>query len=348
MICPHCAHSLLQRERTGSTCSKCRRKFVFDPKTNSLGLHDLRVRRVSEKITDGGRLTVTVGQLWFALSRRTLKGKSRRKGVIVMMTGALLCAGGLGVGISGGEENDGLVLLGIPLLVCVVVGVGLMLNGSSRGRITFPLSGFRSTLTHQWPDVYGALPAGIVDGTRVPAVALKGGPRAALLCPDAGVLAFLAANEVPERFGVALATDVRRVPDAVPVIVLHDADANGCLLARRTRDALPGRKVVDAGLPPRAVMSARGAVPVRGRQPSRELVRQLRDSATLTAAEVDWLAKGWSCLLVGVPPAKLLAVVTKAAERVTAAADPDGREAEDDRRKAEAVGFLTWPGEAAR
>ncbi|MFJ1745404.1 hypothetical protein ACIOJD_04060 [Streptomyces sp. NPDC088116] len=347
MICPHCAQNLLRKERPGSTCSKCRRTFVYDPKTNALRLHDLRVRRVGEKITDGGRLTVTVAQLWFALSRRTLRVKSRRKGVVAMMTGALLCAGGLAVGLSGGEENDGFLLFGIPLLICVVVGVSLMANGSSQGRITFPLSGFRHTLTHQWTDVYGALPAGVVDEARVPAGALKGSPRAALLCPDPGVLAFLAANGMPERFGIALATDVRQVPDAVPVIVLHDADANGCLLARRTRDALPGRTVVDAGMPLRAVMSARGAVPVRSRQPAPQLVRQLRDSAALTTAEVDWLAKGWSCPLLGVPPAKLLAVVTRAAERVTAA-DSDRREEESDRREAEAVGFLTWPGEGAR
>lgn len=55
MICPHCSASLLRKERSGSRCSKCRRDFALDPKSNPLGLHDLRVRKLANALSDPGR-----------------------------------------------------------------------------------------------------------------------------------------------------------------------------------------------------------------------------------------------------------------------------------------------------
>lgn len=54
MICPHCEHSLLRKERTGNRCGYCRRLYALDPKTNRLKLSDLRVRRVVAALSAGG------------------------------------------------------------------------------------------------------------------------------------------------------------------------------------------------------------------------------------------------------------------------------------------------------
>ncbi|MBA2813812.1 hypothetical protein E0500_042530 [Streptomyces sp. KM273126] len=123
--------------------------------------------------------------------------------------------------------------------------------------------------------------------------------------------------------------------------VLPSADAEGCPLAGRTREALPGRLVVDAGLSPRTVMKATGlkgvkAVP-RAEPPPADALRRLRDGGTLTEPELDWLARGDRFPLAAMPPAKLPAAVTRVIERITAEVERERK------RRDEAVGFLTWP-----
>ncbi|MFJ2175506.1 hypothetical protein ACIQVO_23480 [Streptomyces sp. NPDC101062] len=340
MICPHCDQSLLQRERTGRTCSKCNRQFALDPKTNSLRLSDVRIQRVVAKLTDGGRTRITVNQLWFALTRK----KTRRGGGRAGAVGCL--AAGLPVGlvllIGGLSSGVGVVaFLGFLLGAVTVLVYASSLRSGRRAVEAYPLSHFRSTSMSLWVSVYGSLPSGVVDERHFRHPAPPARLNAVLLCGDASIAAFLAANGIPRRYGIALVTRADQVtPGSVPVIVLHDADVTGCQLAGDTRAALPGRRVVDAGLPPRAVMSAPGAVPVRGPKPSSGVLGRLRESRALTDAELEWLAKGWSSPLGAVPPAKLLAAVTRVIERVTGAKDADVT-------KAEAIGFLTWPGKAA-
>ncbi|MFE3737655.1 hypothetical protein [Streptomyces sp. NPDC059134] len=340
MICPHCDQSLLQRERTGRTCSKCNRQFALDPRTNTLRLSDVRIRRIVAKLTDDGRTRITVNQLWYALTRKQTKRGNGRAGAVGCLAAGLPVA--LVLLIGGLSAGAGVVaLLGALLgVVTTLVYVSSFRRGH-RAVEAHPLSHFRSTSMSLWTSVYGSLPSGVVDERtfRHPEPPAK--PRAVLLCADASIAAFLAANGIPERYALALVTRADQVaPGSVPVIVLHDADVTGCRLAAATRAALPGRRVVDAGLPPRAVMNAPGAVPVRGPRPPAEALAPLRAGRTLTDAELEWLAKGWSSPLGAVPPAKLLSAVTRVVERVTGAKDAEAA-------KAEAVGFLTWPGEAA-
>ncbi|MEV6592339.1 hypothetical protein [Streptomyces acidicola] len=164
-------------------------------------------------------------------------------------------------------------------------------------------------------------------------------PKYALLCPHRYTADLLTSRGIPDRCGVIVVSDIQRVPADVPVIVLHDAE--GCLLAGRTREALPGRLVVDAGLSPHTVMKATGlkgvkAVP-RADPPSTDVLRLLRDGGTLTDAELDWLARGDRFPLAAMPPAKLPAAVTRVIERITVDVERERR------RRDEAVGFLTWP-----
>lgn len=53
MICPHCAADLKYKARSGRRCGSCRREFALEPKTEVLGLHDLRMRRLVAPWLDG-------------------------------------------------------------------------------------------------------------------------------------------------------------------------------------------------------------------------------------------------------------------------------------------------------
>ncbi|WP_446040201.1 hypothetical protein [Streptomyces sp. SID1121] len=333
---------MLYKERPSYTCSKCHKTFALEPRANSLRLHDARFLRVATKLTDNGRLKVTESQLWFALSRRTLGSvrgpKSGVPSAIGCLAFGLPVGGGLGVaGVAIGGEGYILTVLGALLLVgAFIAAVGNVRDGRKRYD-TLPLSPFREQALARWKFAYGELPPGIVDDAVLRRTARPEQPRAALLCPDLAVASFLAANGIPRRYGVEIATTVQALPDDVPVVVLHDAGAVGSVRVLATRDALPGRRVVDAGLRPRAVMNTPGAVVAHGTAPRPEVVARLRTAGALTPEELFWLLDGWWSPLVGVRPATLLKAVSAVLERVTG---PGG---DPDRRKAEALGFLTWP-----
>ncbi|MER5359982.1 hypothetical protein [Streptomyces sp. NPDC002785] len=348
MICPHCEKNLLRKERPNNTCSHCRRTYSLDPKTNSLGLSDLRVRRILAKVTEEGRIAVAPDQLWYALSRTRLKESNFAPG----------CAGsslfvGLVVGFIGVFTEIAYLLLASGALLLVSAGFALArAAGAGRGFPAMSRAAFRSEALAPWQNVYGGLPPGVVDDTppipsrtrtRAPSGAQ---PGAVLLCPDRSTTAFLIANGLPARYGIALAKDldaVRALPTRGPVIVLHDADAHGELLVRRVRESLGQRTVIDAGLPLRTVRGLARAVPYRDRdkRPDRETMARLAALGEFTEEELKWLGKGWRFPLVGVPPARLLTILTRVAEQVTRNVDPE-------RRRAASVGFMTWPGSTAQ
>jgi hypothetical protein len=337
MICPHCSQNLLRKERVGNTCSKCRRGFVTDPRTNSLGLSDVRILRISDRLTGGGRLVVSVHQLW-AAARRNRTSASRGRGGKGIGCLTLIGLGVAGAGAAGGEP--GVLICGVLVLAFAALRALLANRRGGSPSHAASLTDFHRSVMSRWAAVHGSLPAGVMDERAFRIVPRPDGaerPNAVVFCKDMGILAVLAANGIPERYRVALAARIEQVPDKSPVVVLHDADADGCLLTPQLRAALPGRKVVDAGLSPRTVMNVRGARPERLPKPAAGDIRRLRGTGTLTDAELRWVAKGRSFFLVGAPPARLMAAVTGAIENVTG-------EADSDRRGAEAVGFLTWPG----
>ncbi|MFI6060548.1 hypothetical protein [Streptomyces sp. NPDC051286] len=348
MICPHCEKNLLRKERPNNTCSHCGRTYALDPKTNSLGLSDLRVRRIAVKVTEEGRIAVTPDQLWYALSRRRLK-----KGTFAPGCTEISLFVGLIVGVF--SIFTGSVHLALIAGTLLLVAAGLVLAraaGAGRGFPVMSRAAFRSEALAPWRYVYGGLPPGVVDDappvpsparTRAPSGAE---PGAVLLCPDRSITAFLDADGLPARYGIALAEDldaVRALSTRGPVIVLHDADAHGELLVRRVRADLGQRTVINAGLPLRTVRGLAQAVPYRDKEgkPDRETMALLTELGEFTKAELKWLGKGWCFPLVGMPPARLLAAVTRVAEQVTRSVDPE-------RRRAASVGFMTWPGPGAQ
>ncbi|MFJ2650986.1 hypothetical protein ACIO1C_30230 [Streptomyces sp. NPDC087420] len=316
--------------------------FALEPRANSLRLHDARFLRVATKLSDHGRLKITESQLWFALSRKTLHSvRGPASGVpsaIGCLALGLPVGGGLAVaGVALGGGGYLLAALGVILVLAApVAAVGNVRDGRKRYD-TLPLSPFREQAMARWKFAYGGLPPGVVDDATLRRTPRPERPRAALLCADLAVASFLAANDIPARYGVEIATTVQALPDDVPVVVLHDAGAIGSVGVLAVRDALPGRRVVDAGLRPRVVMDVPGAVVAHGTAPPPGDIRRLRAAGTLTSEELFWLLDGWWSPLVGVRPATLLKAVSAVLERVT---DPGG---DPDRRKAAALGFLTWP-----
>ncbi|MFI8436043.1 hypothetical protein ACIGJO_20275 [Streptomyces sp. NPDC079020] len=344
MICPHCAKNLLRKERPRNTCSHCKRAYALDPKTNSLHLSDLRVRRVLAKLTRDGSIAVTPDQLWYALSRKRLKEGTYARGCAGTSLFVGLVSGVLALAV---EAVFFSVLCGVLLLVSTGIAYARA-SGAGRGIPVMSRAAFRSEALVRWQCVYGALPPGVLDDTRpLPSPAgtrpLPGTPpRAVLLCPDRSVLAFLAADGLPGRYGVALAEDLRTVhalPTRGPVIVLHDADAHGELLARRVRESLDRRTVIDAGLPLRSVRGLDRAVPYRerGGRPDPATMARLAELGGHSAQDLEWLGKGWRFPLIGMPPARLLAAVARVFEQLTRDAGPE-------QRRAASVGFMTWPG----
>jgi hypothetical protein len=348
VICPHCQKNFLRKERPNNTCSHCRRTYALDPKTNLLGLSDLRVRRIVDKVTQGGRIAVTPDQLWYALSRRHLE-----KGTFAPGCAGASFFAGLVVGVFG--IFTGFVFLALTSCALLLVSAGFALAraaGAGRGFPVMSRAAFRSEALAPWRHVYGGLPPGVVDDAPpVPSQARTRAPSgvepgAVLLCPDRSITAFLNADGLPARYGIALAEDLdaaRALPTGGPVIVLHDADAHGELLVRRVRASLGQRTVIDAGLPLRTVRGLAQAVPYRDKQgkPDRETMALLTELSEFTEAELKWLGKGWRFPLVGMPPARLLAAVNRVAEQVTRSVDPE-------RRRAASVGFMTWPGSGAQ
>ncbi|RKN05723.1 hypothetical protein [Streptomyces radicis] len=368
VICPHCNASLLFKQRTGRRCSLCGKRFALEPRESAIRLNDRRVLKAVAALTDEGRLTCTVTQLWWALAHeparvpetlpwRTPVAHRRtpprpphtprwytRWGAFGLLSGvALLVIGVL-------QENGLLTTAAAAAFVFGVVMRGRRWKGRAL-RVSLAKRPWASTYTKMtratfgaqvvapWRAVYGRLPQGLVDDDHEPARTRAREPRFALLCEDATVTTCLAVNGAPERHGLALVARVADVPAGLPVVVLHDAGAGGVLHPTRVRDALPGRLVVDAGLPPRAVMDRRGAAVTRAVPPGASTLRLLRGLGTLDDAERRWLAGGWRSPLAALPPKVLLAGVERAvaeAEAALGGRGPSGTRSSD-------LGFLDWP-----
>lgn len=331
VICPHCRASLKQKERPNLTCSTCNRRFALDPKSNALMAHDLMVSKVVDRLSDGGRLRYSGVQLWYGMSRKALKNQPSGVGCGVGAAVVILAVTGLCALASAQDGNHALTAaMGLAWLVVIVIGIIAIANRRAAiPAVDMPVkwSDFAKTIITPWRSVYQVDPPGLAkaaDLTRL------GDPELAVLCPDRSVLFCLEANGIPERLRVWLAARIDQLPVGVPVLVLHDASPLGCALPLRARNALPGRRIMDGGLRPRAVMAADGAIRLRAKPEDHEMAAL--SGSGLDAKELAWLAKGWWSPIGAVRPAALIRRVEAAARRT----DPAHRAAQE-------VGFLTWP-----
>ncbi|WP_067650299.1 hypothetical protein [Nocardia harenae] len=330
MICPHCQTSLLYRQRPNRVCSSCGRPFALEPKESPFRLHDLRLRRLAEKLSDGRGLLYTGPQLYFAAGRKTLPSTGRHYhfaavgySVLIGIIGVVLLLIGVPVGPG---------LAGIAATILVVNLILLLMRPQLARRSTVhPEPGyadFSTRVLRPWQRIYGGPPAGLTrDDFRPQAVPQ---PRVALLCPDRPTLTCLAANGASASWQLALCERPEQVPPGIPVLVLHDAGIAGIGWARQVRAAF-GPRAVLLGLSPATVRTAKWAVRVKERP-----VESAELPPAIGAEDRQWLLDGWWSPVAALPPARLLALVQRGVDRVAEAADPD-------HRRAGQVGFLTWP-----
>lgn len=375
MICPHCDARLRRKERGDSTCALCGRRFALDPYRDGRGMHDVRVRRCAERATDGGRLHITLTQLWYASRTANLcteAAPARGIRAWVRWCVALPAAGALGVGavLTTGAFRVVAVALAVVLLV-LAASLRHRPRTWASASVQPPRDAFLALMRQAWTETYGQLPRAVVDERDAvgPSAAGRGRgqkavrPEVLILCADRAVARFLTANRLPDRLHALLLepgpgkrdeesarlVGVERALKAVssasrglPVVVLHDADAEGALLAPALRAAFPGRTVVDAGLPVAAVAPGHRAV-------RRFSVRSgcdaglLRTVAGLPEGLAGRLAEGWWSPLAAVPPPVLADIVVRAVERALSVAPP----APDSPAHPQNDGFLTWPGPVA-
>ncbi|MFE5093752.1 hypothetical protein ACFRCI_26235 [Streptomyces sp. NPDC056638] len=368
MICPACAASLTGKERTGRVCARCGKRFALDPAVHGTGMHDIRIRRIAKHATDHGRLKITLTQLWYlSRTRNYAWAEQDPQGVptgirwlvaLPVAVALLLCAvlaGGVLAFVAGAAG-------------CVVLVVASAMRHRPgqppRSQIIPSEETFRQLMTRAWSTAYGRLPKGVVDDARpVPrprsasrarASAPSSRPTAVILCTDRAAALFLTANDIPGRLEAVLLeavgtegtagrsdivagalTELQEYPSALPVVVLHDADPLGVLLAPLIRAAQPERVVVDAGLPVSAARSEQGVVRLARHNRFAD-AETLRAVAGLPEADAKWLADGFWSPIAAVPPRLLESIVVRAVERALTTPPPGPRYARTN-------GFLTWP-----
>lgn len=331
MICPHCSRNLLRKQRAGKRCSYCRKKFVFDPKVNRLGLHDVRVQKLATKLSDDGRLRFAVTQLWYAAGRKSLESRHIAGGGCFLLSGFVLLP--LMLGIFG----DGVSGFRIVLTVAAILAWAVLLVRASRrkrGAVPMPLERFRLNILAEWVQIHGSGVTGLVDEQVVAAPVIPN-PRVGLVCPDRAVVTCLAVNGILEQEEMIAVPIPDALPPGLPAVILHDASPAGVRFAGDAATVLAGRRVVAAGLRPRTVLKAKAAVVLHQRKLDSSAVASLRSSG-LEPAEIDWLASGSWSPVVALPPARIIAMVRRAALRVTGVSNVE-------RQQAKHIGFLSWP-----
>lgn len=383
MICPHCGENLLYRERAWRKCSKCKQPFALEPKTNLLGLHDVRFRTLTQKLSEDGRLFYTADQLRHQASRKKLAATKYApiRNLIVSTIGMLIFCVILGYIL---QEAFSSVLGVLAGFVLFLAGFGrAAYQALQPQRLPMDLKKFNRDVLERWQKIYNQPPPGLADAARLRQMThSQADPahlRAVLACPLRDVLDCLRANEIPSRLQLGLLPTqgpftpaeeailaVLRQQTDMPLLLLHDADPEGCLLRKTVIPSLrllSYHHIVDLGLRPAQVIR-RGMLKLH-KEPSDSTIQALKHytappgtpadspealrSYLLLQEERDWLSRGHYSPLLAISPARLIKVVTQAVQRPGAAPLPlEDDEALDPEAQAEAqaraVGFMTWPG----
>lgn len=361
MKCPNCSAELKYTERPKRRCSKCSRPFALEPRESPLGLSDLRLRGLAERVSAAGKRRYTPAQLTHYLSRRNLSAlKPPGVGCMVMIAFFAF----LGFMVAGSALH---VLVGI-LAAALVIGVGTYWfrtgqESAARPKLPLSVADVQSKILAPWREVYGAPPQGLVEeselqrlrGYQPPQAAI----RAVLAASSPELLDCLWANELPRRLGLALlSTRLPHSPEElqlitllrenprIPLLLLHDASAEGCGLIHTIPAQFnlgAGHPVIDLGLRPREVIE--GKLLRLGAPPAPELLAILeRQSAlggphALSTAELEWLRAGNMSPILALPPGRLIRLITQAMRQHGAGAPP----AKSAEAAAREVGFMSWP-----
>lgn len=234
MKCIHCGTDSDYRARqAGGRCRACSREFAFEPKRDR-GITDLMFKLAIEAVSDSARLVWTDDQLYYDVCRR-----ARRRRILHRLLRRPIVS----------LERTAFELL---------LGRWIDTHGAPSGRLE------RRAFADDEPvalaprvDAYGFEHLVVCDDDAIADVLLVNGFHADLKCP---VLSY---RGYPSHVYDALIPLLRERPPAT-VVVIHDADWDGCRLAAAIADdprwfagvELP--KVVDAGLRPGDASRFRG------------------------------------------------------------------------------------------
>lgn len=168
VICPHCGKDARYRERGRGMCPVCKRAFALEPKENTLRLHDVRMRKLIDKLTDGGKLRYTPTQLWYAAARNRTPAGGTSYGCVAV--GFILVTGFFSLLIMGTNEFDPDVVRGTLVTAGAFLALVLLLTfrGSRRAKwsgtveVPMSLSVFRTSVINRWTVVHSR-PLGLKD-----------------------------------------------------------------------------------------------------------------------------------------------------------------------------------------
>lgn len=368
MKCPSCSAELKYTERPKRVCAKCNQPFALEPRENALGMSDLRMRGLVDYVSAQGAHRYTSRQLWHAACRQRLRqaGASRSArigGVLVLGFFTTVCA--VLAGSTARSVSESLPVALAVALIPLAVGLWAITRTVRAWRApAMPIAqeAFAREILAPWIQHYGP-PKGLADAEAI--ARLRDAQlqperiRAVLASPDQDVLDCLWLNGLPERLGLAtLHADgayspaeqaviaALRARPAPPLLLLHDASAAGCLLPRTLPAALglgAHHRVRDLGLRPRDVQRHR-FLTVGGDAPAELLAmveRHAQAGGGLSPDERAWLRPGRVSPIAAVPPAQLIAVITRAVDRSAPA--PGQPRPADPEAQARAFGFLSWP-----
>jgi hypothetical protein len=392
MYCPHCNSNLKRSERTGRICSVCKQRFAFDPRENSLNLHDILFRKVTDHMSQGGRWFYTADQLRHRASRKfTRAHPPPSRGcewigcalvIVFFIIPTFLSV--LGSALQGeyGASGGFAAVMGVAVAIAVAIIVGMYRKDHPtvhKLQLPASLSDFEQAYIGHWRRLYQSLPRGLLDHAAIERLDESTPPpiaaRAVVACPERDVLTCLRANRAPERLNVqliptgepftptqqAVVARLRNEPE-LPLLLLHDASPEGVLLPQAVIASLGLRahhRVIDVGLHPAEAIEQK--LMQLGKKPARETLEKLKKrlapagqnpapatqhyNRTLNQKEWKWLQRGCYTPLLYLPPPRLIKMLLEALKSLSAL-PPQGAqlsEQEQARRKARAVGFMSWP-----
>lgn len=369
MKCPHCRVELRLVDRPNRQCSKCKKAIALEPREDPLGLSDLRLRALAEKLSDQGKLFYTSTQLFYHANRKRIDAQPQLKS---NLPGCLILSG-IGAGaVLGALINS---ISGVFGGIALGLLVGFIFYRSF-GRYLAPqitLSGdlviFQRWIPERWRIVYGAEPVGWLNmQTKTGLTNLQPTAQtvhAILVCPQPDILVCLRANGVVDALALALLPlaetplavadqsllALLRSQPALPVFLLHDASIDGCLFAQKARQRLglsDQHRIINLGLHPRQAMRD-NLMRLRSPADSEKLAQlkalvnpahhgaggqgaQLSALGQLTPAEYEWLAQGYYTPLLSITPKRLLKTVTQGVLAATPVAATQRQ-----------IGFMDWP-----
>ncbi len=364
MKCPHCLADLKYRDRRDGKCAKCRRPFALEPRGDVLGMSDLRLRGLAERLSNQGKCWYTAAQLGRAAIRNKIKQeKEKRVSERKLIVFVWVSAGVAFILFFFVVEFHIFSFVILILAICFGILEYLRSRQTPLEEFQKVLEGFEEQFVAPWERIHGVLPGRV---TAQEATALRrfqlppSQVRAVLASPVADVLDCLRANGLPQRLGLALINPdqpagadeaiiaLLRSRPRLPLLLVHDASVSGCLLPALlpARWGLaPNHRIVDLGLRPRHVQQLR--LPWKREATPRELLdllerrAQMPNGLALTPEEREWLRRGYVTSALFIPPARLVTIVTQAVERLAPAriVDPEAQA----QAQARAVGFMTWP-----